>query len=161
LDAGDFVRTQVRMDEWRLRYIARVFEHETDNELRARFGLGATLAHRDLDFDAVEVSSARRQALHIKDDGVVYAAARAEVGYGALALRGDYGFSRNWTFGGDWHGDFHDLELTANYAFADQDVTVFAGYRRSELPARGQQSGQDFDADFVLDGFFVGARLGF
>lgn len=161
LDAGDLVRTQVDLDEWRLRYIARVFAHETDNELSARLGLGAALAHRDLDFDAVEINSARRQTLHLEDDGVAYAAARAELGYGAMTLRADYAFSSDWTFGGEWHGDFHDLELAANYLFADQDLAVFAGYRRSELPARGQQSGLDFDADFVLDGFFVGVRFGF
>jgi hypothetical protein len=161
IDAGDAVRADADLTEWRLRYIARLLGPELGEQVALRIGAGAALAHRELDFAATEASIARRHEIHIHDDGVAYAAARGELAWGPAALRADYAYSDDWTFGGDWRGQLDDLEITASYSFEDQDVLVFAGYRRATLPARGSERALIFDTDFVLDGFFVGGRFSF
>lgn len=161
IDAGDAVRADADLSEWRLRYVAGFVDQEIGERLSLRIGAGGLLAHRNMDFAASEIGGARRHEIRIRDDGVVYATTRGEIAWGPAALRADYAYSDDWTFGGDWNGHLDDLEITASYAFEDQDATVFAGYRRALLSARGHESALTYDADLVLDGFFVGGRLRF
>jgi hypothetical protein len=161
IDAGDAIFADAEMTEWRLRYVAGLLDQQIGEELTLRIGAGGLLAHRELDFAATATSGARRHEIRIHDDGVAYAAARGELAFGPAALRADYAYSDDWTFGGDWNGHLDDLEITASYSFAAQDATVFAGFRRALLGARGVEGNLIYDADFVLDGFFVGGRLRF
>ena len=54
LATGARVSSEFFMDEYRLSYIARLFEHETDDELKFRIGAGPLIAHRDASFTSVD-----------------------------------------------------------------------------------------------------------
>lgn len=160
LAAGETVTTAVEMDEWRVRYVAKLFEHTFARGARIAFGLGAALAHRDLEFFPKRVTG-EGQILTAKDDGVPYLGARARASHGPLSLNLDWAYNDGVDFGGDFEGRMQDIELLARYEFVRQDVTLFAGYRYSELPARGHEDDLEYRADLRLQGIQLGLQLRF
>lgn len=160
LAPGDMVTTTVEMDEWRVRYIAKLFEHTFANRMRVELGVGAALAHRSLDFAAIK-DNGDGQIIRPGDSGVPYLAARARGTLGAASINLDWAYDDGIDFGGDFDGRLQDVELTGRYEFAGQDVTLIAGYRVSDLPVKGTQGSFDYAADLRLEGFQLGMLLRF
>ena len=161
LPAGTTVITAVDMDEWRGRYIAKVFEQTIQGRARVAFGVGAALAHRDLKFFPKQQSTGVGQILTAKDDGVPYLAARLRGTYGPISINLDWTYDDGIDFGGDFEGRMQDIELLGRYEFVRQDVTLFAGYRYTELPAKGHEGDLEYRADLRLEGLLVGMQLRF
>ena len=161
LDAGEVVLTEVEMDEWRARYVAKLFEHTFPNRLRVGFGLGGAVAHRDLKFFPRRQTLGDGQILTAKDYGLPYAAARLRGTYGPVSLNLDWAYHVGVDFGGDFAGRMQDIELIGRYEFVRQDVTLFAGYRYTELPAKGRENDLEYRADLRLEGFQLGLQLRF
>lgn len=165
LDAGDMVTASAVMDEFRLSYIARFLGHEfqlRERPLDVGLGVGATIAHRRFEFDAVQdPDRLRRQKVEATDDGVVYAVGRARISWEGATLGADYGYSDGWEMGGDFEGEMQDLEIYLRYELENPRVILFGGWRRSELPISGVQDGLDYDMDLVLAGFQLGIGFEF
>ena len=164
LRAGDTVNTEIEGYEFRIRYIAQFFEHsfETDNEdVRVQVGAGPGFATRKIEFKVTESSQTRRQNINAQDDGVLYIASRAKVSYSGFAAVADYQISPSFNFGGDFDDTLWDLELLGTYTFEDQDLTVYAGWRRSELPASGREGDFEYDLDLTFDGWILGLEFTF
>ena len=161
LMAGDEIKTKVDMDEVRARYIGKVYGLQLKNQAEFTFGLGGVLAHRELEIFARRTADGTGQRLVIEDNGVPYLAARVRAQYGPTSLQVDWAYNFGLDFGGDFEGEMQDLEVMANYAFPLQNVSVFAGWRRSELPAGGHATPLAYATDLVLDGYFLGARMRF
>jgi hypothetical protein len=160
--AGDVVRMDATMDEVRVGYVLPIGRIETtwrERPLTFQFAGGAVLAHRMIDLHARTEDGARRQNVKIEDAGVVYPAARARAAWREFALDAEYAISPELNFGGDFDHVLQDLEIRASYTLPMRELTVFAGYRYSELPASGIESGLEFDADLRLDGFEFGVTL--
>ena len=160
--AGDVISTKINGFDVRLRYIAQLYEWwSEDEEWSVRLGAGAALGHREFRWRMTESTGTRTQSLDISDDGLPSAAVRAAVGYQNVGLRADYTINPDLSFGGDFEDIQQELELTAFYAFEDQDLKVTAGYRRTELRAAGDCNSLRYDMDFALDGFVFGLELTF
>lgn len=158
---GDEVRTKVVMDELRLRYIGEVYELQLKNKVEFTFGLGGAIAHRDLELFPKRTSDGTGQILQIKDDGVPYLAGRGRATYGQTSVQLDWAHNFGLDFGGDFDGDLQDIEITVRYAFPLQNVSVYGGWRRSDLPAGGHMGPFTYAAAFVLEGYFLGAEMRF
>lgn len=159
--ANDTVRMEVGMDELRIGYLEPVLNLKAtwrDQPLTTRLAIGAVVAHRDLDLRASTVGGVRPQRVGIQGD-VVYPAARLRIGWRDFALDVDYAISPELQLGGDFEGTLQDLEVRGGYTV--RDVTFFAGWRYSTLPAEGNEGALRYDADLVLDGFQFGVVLTF
>lgn len=161
LAAGEVVVTAVTMDEWRARYLAKVAEYTFPERIVVAFGVGLALAHRDLEFFPKQQATGAGQILTAKDYGVPYLAARLRGSYGVFSLTLDWAYDDGVDFGGDFEGRLQDIELLGRYEFLRQDVTLFAGYRYTELPARGHEGGLEYRADLRLEGLQVGLQMRF
>lgn len=163
LRAGDTVQMDATMDEFRVGYVEPIVNLKTmwrDRPLSLRAGIGAVLAHRDLDLRAKTTDGARQQ--HVSSSGdVVYPAARARVAWREFALDAEYAISPHAVLGGDFDGTLQDIEVRASYTLQQRDMTFFAAWRYSDLPADGSTGGLRWDADLVLDGFQFGVVLTF
>ena len=102
----------------------------------------------------------RTQNLTI-DGSVVYVAARFGAEWRELSLELDYAYSPELSLSGDFEDTLQDLEGRISYRLPQRDVTFFAGYRFSELPARGAANGLPFDADLEIAGFQLGLTVTF
>lgn len=162
LRQGDQVTPEYRLDEYRLSYVARVFGYGfLEDEAEVVLGAGAMLAHRDLRFAANEVSGARSQKVKMSDDGLPYLGGRLRASYLQFGAQVDYMINPDVDFGGDYEGINQDLELRLTYTLEDQDLTLFAGYRRQELGASGNEGVFRFDTDMTLEGFVLGFSFRF
>ena len=157
------VDTRVTMDEFRARYVASFLLYEDDDEeawLRA--GAGLQLGHKEMTFDVRGINSGTAQKIEIKDDVSPMLAVRIAGKRGPIGLNIDFAYNPDLSFGtGDLHGAFYDLTILANYFLEAQELTVFAGYRRFDIPARGHEGINEFDTDFTLDGYILGFKFEF
>lgn len=163
LRQGDVVRMDVAMDEFRVGYLEPILNLKAtwrDHPLDVRFALGALVAHRQMDMRASTTDGQRRQNVEIQGD-VVYPAVRARIGWRDATLDVEYAISPELALGGDFEGTLQDLEVRTSYTLPMRDVTLFAAYRYSELPAEGDEGGFAWDADLKLDGFQFGFVLTF
>jgi hypothetical protein len=158
---GQEVITKVEMDEYRVRYIAKVFEQSIQKRLKIAFGVGGALAHRELEMFPKVVGTGEGQIVGVRDYGMPYVAARLRGTLGPVSLNLDWAYNDGIDFGGDFDGRMQDVELTGRYEFALQDVAVFAGYRNSEFPARGHEGEFGYELDLRLDGWFIGGQMRF
>ncbi|MBX3462183.1 MAG: hypothetical protein KF830_03355 [Planctomycetes bacterium] len=161
LQAGDDVRMKADMDELRASYLEPLFDLETEyrnQPLKFRFAAGAVLAYRDLNLRASTVDGARSQRTQIEGN-VVYPAIRARLTWRDVALDIDYAVSPDLALGGDFEGLQQDFEARLSYRLPLRDITLFGGYRYSELVAEGTQGEFRYDADLRLDGFQFGVVL--
>ena len=164
LQSGDVVSTRVEGNEFRLRYIAQMYEHTLptdDEDLVLHAGAGGVLAHRELKFQATAAGGSRTQVAAAKDNGVLYLAGRGRLTYGGLGLIADLAVSPYLNLGGDFEGAMWDLELMATYTLEDQDLTAYVGWRRAEMPASGSDGGFHYDLDLTMDGYFLGLEITF
>ena len=159
--AGTVVNATAKMDEFRFGYVAQAFLWENDQGLYAKLGGGLTLVHRELDFVVQQEDGPARQAIRAKDVGLPYLKGRLDVGYRQFGIDVDYAWNPDLELGGDFSGTLQDLEVVAHFTLEDQDLTLYAGYRRSDLPASSREGPFRYDADFELEGFFLGIRFSF
>ncbi|MHC5062905.1 MAG: hypothetical protein ACYTG5_02890 [Planctomycetota bacterium] len=161
------VNSTFKMNEYRLGYTAQIFEQsitirEDQDDLMARVGIGAAMVHRDGRFKVEQViSPVISERIHFKDSGAPYFSARGEVEWLNASLRVDYAINPDISFGGDFEDTMQDLEFTLEYSFPDQGVSIFAGWRRSELPAEGREDGLRYETDFRLEGYVLGLSATF
>lgn len=170
IPAGSTVRSEFTMNEIRLGYTAEVFRsnftiREDEDDLLLRLGLGAAITHREGEFKVFRVpaqgNSQDQQKFDFKDDGLPYASARARIDYLSFGLQLDYAINPDLTFGSDFDGSMQDLEVTLSYNFIDQGIALTAGWRRSEIPAKGREGALTYDTDFRLEGFILGLSATF
>ena len=168
--AGSTVRSEFIMNELRLGYTAEVFQQsftirEDQDDLLLRLGLGAAITHREGEFKVFRVpaqgNSGDRQKFDFEDEGLPYGSARARIDYMNFGLQVDYAINPDLTFRSDFDGSMQDLEVTVSYNFIDQGVALTAGWRRSEIPAKGREGALPFDTDFRLEGFVLGLTATF
>lgn len=158
--AGSTVTSKFSMEEYRLRYIAQVFEYETDDDLMIRLGLGASIAHRDARLTVRDQTTLVSQEAKFRDDGVPYGQARLRGEYRNATLTFDYGYA-GFEFGGDYEAPLQDYAITGTYTLEDQDITFLAGFRWLELPTSGTSGGFLYDSDLRLEGFMLGVEVRF
>ncbi len=157
------VDTRVTMDEFRARYIASfcVYENE-DEEEWLKVGFGLQVGHKEMTFDVRGINTDTGQKIHIKDDLSPMLALRIAGQRGPLGIGLEIAYNDDWSIGtGDIEGEFYDVTIQASYFLEAQDLTVFAGYRRFDIPARGDEGGHEYDTDFTLDGYILGFRFAF
>jgi hypothetical protein len=161
IPAGTDVTSRILMEEIRLRYVAAIYDWadaETEGWFKA--GVGLQLAHREIDFTARDVNSTNAQRIAIKDDVAPMLAVRLAAGRGPLDVTLDYAINDDWGFGtGDFDQRFYDLSVRASYFLEAQDLTLFGGYRRFDIPSRGNEQGLEYRTDFTFDGLFFGLRF--
>jgi hypothetical protein len=160
---GEVVDTRVTMDEFRLRYIAAMglYEGEDEDEwLQA--GVGVQLGHKEMTFDVRGVSTGVGQKIEIKDDISPMLAVRVAGHRGPWGVTLDLAYNYDWSLGtGDITGAFYDASVRVSYYLEAQDITVFGGYRRFDIPARGRDGILEYDVDFTLDGYVFGFEFDF
>jgi hypothetical protein len=161
LRAGDTVNTESTFYELRASYVGEVLGFEPFTNWRFRAGLGAQLAHKELEFRVREVTGLRQQNLELRDHGVGYLGARVGLGWRQFLLHADWWISPDWNLGGEFDGTLQDVEVRASWTFEDHDATLFAGWRGSWLPAEDDVGGLRFDADFEISQLFVGGSFKF
>jgi len=163
LQSGDVVRMKAEMDELRIGYLEPLWTTTVDwreQPLTFEVGAGGVLAHRGMHLRAQTDDGVRRQTLQIDGD-LLYAAARARVGWRNMAFDVDYAICPDVALGGDFGGVMQDIELRASYTLPMRDVTFFAGYRYSDLEADGHAGSLGYDADLRIDGFQLGITVSF
>jgi hypothetical protein len=159
--AGDVVSMTADGDELRIGYLEPLFDLETEyreQPLKFRFAAGGVLAYRDFNLRAKTVDGARSQRTDI-DGNVFYPAVRARVQWRDFSLDVDYALSPDLVLSGDYEGVLQDFEVRLAYTMPLRDVTLFGGFRYSELPAESTADGFAYDADLRLDGFQFGLVL--
>jgi hypothetical protein len=163
LQAGDSAQIRAEMDELRLSLvepIAVIRSTWRDRPLVLRFGLGGTVAHRDLVLRGKTEDGARTQRITAEGD-VLYANARFRASWRDFAVDLDYAASPGVALRGDFEDFQQDVELRASWTMPLHDVTFFAGWRWSELVADGDASGLGYDAKLWIDGFQFGVSVTF
>lgn len=157
----DLVRMEAQMDELRISYLHPLIDQTTtykDEDLRLRFGAGGEFAYRDLTMRMFTDDLARRQNVPVAGQNLSIAA-RFRAEWQDLAFQAEYAISPRLRVRGDYRDIGQDLELRASYTIPLRDVTFFAGYRYSELTARGGVDMVDYYADLVIDGFQLGLTV--
>ncbi len=159
----DSVAGSLGMEEFRLRYITEIWSQSFHDQepLTLRLGVGGVLAHREMTFEAIESTGARRDKVRAKDNGLPYLAMRAAVDYQGFSLCANYALNPDLNFGAEFDGVQQDLELIGRYVLEDQDMILFFGYRRQNLSSSGHSGDFDFATDFVIDGFLLGFQIPF
>ena len=72
----------------------------------------------------------------------------------------DYSVNGDWGLGtGDMNNWFFDFAIQANYYLEAQDLTLFGGYRRFDIRAKGSQGSAQYRTNFTFDGLFFGFRF--
>ncbi|MBL8748232.1 MAG: hypothetical protein JNK78_03665 [Planctomycetes bacterium] len=161
--AGDAVQMKAEMDEIRIGYVEPIVNWKASVRERPvvfQLGIGAVVAHRNATLRGRTTDGVRQQRIDMDGD-TVYPAARARVSWRDFAIDAEYAISPDLSLGGDFEGTLQDLELRLSYSMPMRDVSFFAGWRYSELPAEGNNDGFRYDADLILDGFVIGASLTF
>lgn len=166
IPTGTIVSSAFKMDEYRLTYTAELLDHEfeigEDEFLRVRAGPSAAIAHREGTFSVFEDgNSVLNQGLKFKDDGVPYIGLRGRVEWREFSAQIDWDYNPDITFGGDFEGELHDIEILARYEFEAQDISVLAGYRWSDIQTSGPSGDLRYDMDFKLEGYVLGIEFRF
>lgn len=163
LQQGELVRMKATMDELRVGYLEPVVDVRTtwrEQPLALKFAAGAVIAYRDMTLSARTDDGQRGQNVEIEGE-VVYPAARFRAAWRDFAFDVEYAISPELALGGDFDGVMQDLEVRGSYTLAARDVTFFAGYRYSDLPAEGDANGFRYEADLIVDGFQFGVTVSF
>ena len=160
LDKGDAVSTEVLFEQWRLEYLAKLYETKISKKGRFRAALGLGLHHNNLEFQArsLGATAGREQNLDLRDGGMPVLRTRLETEWKPLRLRFDAGYSQ-----GHWRkidGEGWDLKFTARYT-PKRGVTLFAGFQAYDLPFKGGSEGLDYEFDTRLAGWVFGLELRF
>lgn len=163
---GETVNSGLTMDEIRLRYIGQLpWDYLSEDEATwFKAGIGLQLAHRELSFRVNEVNGSgsinNSQSIEIKDDLSPMLAVRLAGGRGPVNLQVDYAVNDDWGIGtGDFEKRFFDLSIQLNYYLEAQDLTLFGGYRRFDIRARGTEGSSEYRTDFSFDGLYFGFRF--
>jgi hypothetical protein len=163
---GEAVNSSIDMDEVRLRYIAILpwGYGDEDSEIWFKTGAGLQLTHREFNFTVTETNGTggtnNSQKIEIKDDLSPMLAVRLAGGRGPLDMQIDYAVNGDWGLGtGDLNNWFFDFAVQANYYLEAQDLTLFGGYRRFDIRAKGSEGSAQYRTDFTLDGLFFGFRF--
>lgn len=161
----DLVRAVLEMDEFRLNYTAAILDQSwdfRDEEMRLQVGIGGTIAHREFVMRVREETGLLREdRVELADDGVLYGTARGRLSWRGASVGVDFGYSDDWNLGGDFKGVLQDLEINGRYELDYQNVAVFGGWRRSQIPAQGTRGDLRVNTDFEIQGFFLGLEFGF
>lgn len=155
--AGDLVRMDANMDDVRISYLENVVATTAtyrEQPLKLQFAAGGQLAHRLMSLQARTDDGMRTQNAQIDGD-MLFAAMRGRMSWRELSLDVDYAVSPGLALGGDFEGLQQDFEILARYSLP-RDVTFFAGWRYSEMPAKGDANGFRYDADLKVDGYQFG-----
>ena len=166
LPSGTIVNSEFAMDEYRVGYVAELFDHEfelsDDDYLRIRIGPGLTVAHREGKLKVIsELDPIQNENLKFGDDGVPYLGLRARAEWRSASLQIDWDYNPDLTFGGDFDGELHDVEVLGRYGLESQVVTFLAGYRWSDLQMTSTAVGLRYDTDFRMEGWVLGVEFRF
>lgn len=159
--ATDSVRSHFEMETYRLSYNALVYDHESEEgEWWVKAGIGAMISYQEIEFRVNSTTGTNSERFTLQG-GIPFPMATLATGRGPLSVTASYGYNDDVAFGSDYEGSFQDLEVRANYYFEDQDITLFAGWRRLDLPGSKFDDGLRVNADFRISGVFLGLQLVF
>lgn len=162
LVSGDIVGMAATMDEFRLGWTESILGEKftfRGQPLQLRLAIGGVYAHRDLAMHMRSDDGLRRQDVHNGGDAFYPKVHfRADLRHVALDL--EYAIAPGLVTG-DFDGTQQDFEARLSYSVPFQDVTLFAGYRYSELSAKGDEGGLAFDSDLELSGYQFGLLVTF
>lgn len=130
------------------------YSYEILRDENYRVGVGVALGFYSLDVAAR--SSAGREAVET-DVLVPMPYGEAEVSLGPVLVGGNFGFMSAHIR--DANGIFLDGEAYAKLPI--EEFEVMLGYRYVTLDAYGEATSRDFDADIVVQGFFLGGGIRF
>jgi len=161
LTGGDSVRSEFKMQSYRLSYTALVYEYENEeDEWWVKVGIGPMISYQEIKFRIDSTTTTNSERLKLKG-GIPFLAPTIAAGRGPLSVTATYGYNHDVALGSDFEGTFQDIEVRANYYFEDQDITFFAGWRRLDLPGSTTEDGLRTHADFKISGVFLGLELTF
>ncbi len=166
LQGGDVVNSDMEYDEYRLAYVAEIYQHAfeigEEEEILWQLGAGGAMAHRAGDFNVREIGGEMAsQEIDFRDDGTPYLQLRTRASWRNFSAQLDWAFNPDLHWGGDFEGQMHDIEVLLRYQLEAQNLSVVAGYRWSDLPFSGQDEGLRYDADFRVEGYVLGVKFGF
>lgn len=159
--ASEGVRSEFRMHAYRLSYTALLYEYENEeDEWWVKAGITPMLSYQQIKFrvDSTTTPSSYRFNL---EGGIPFLGATVAAGRGPLTVTAFYGYNDDAAFNTDYDGTFHDVDIRANYYFEDQDITLFAGWRRLDLSGSKTTNGYSVESDFTISGVFLGLELTF
>jgi hypothetical protein len=158
---GDSVRSEFKMQAYRLSYTALVYDYKNqEDEWWVKAGIGPMVTYQQIRFRVDSTTSSNSQRIKL-EGGIPFPAATLAAGRGPLSVTATYAYIENVAFGSDFDGSFQDIDVRVNYYFEDPDVTLFAGWRRMDLPGSKFENGVDTEADFRIKGLFLGLELTF
>ncbi|MHC4516012.1 MAG: hypothetical protein ACYTGW_08270 [Planctomycetota bacterium] len=159
--AADSVRSEFEMQEYRFSYTAQVyeFEHEED-EWWVKVGIGPMLTYVQTKLKVQSTTTTRAESLELQG-GIPFPAVTVRGGLGPFSATAMYAYNDDVAFGSDLEGSFQDVEVRAEYYLEDQDLTIFAGWRRLDVSGSKYDEGLQGDADYKISGVFLGLRWQF
>lgn len=161
LTGGDSVRSEFEMQSYRLSYVAKVYDYVNEqDEWWVKAGIGAMISYDDIKFRVNSTTTSSFERLEL-EGAIPFPLVCLAAGRGPVSVTATYGYNDDVAFGSDFDGSFQDLEVRANYYFEDQDITLFAGWRRMDLPGTTTEDGIRTHADFKVSGLFLGLQLTF
>jgi len=161
LTGGDSVRSKFEMQAYRLSYNAQIYAYENEKEQWwVKAGIGPMISYQEIKFRVASTTTSNSESFKLQG-GIPFPAATLAAGRGPLSITATYAYNHDVAFGADFEGSFQDAEVRANYFFEDQDITLFAGWRRLDLPGSKTEDGFPVDADFQIGGLFLGLELTF
>jgi hypothetical protein len=161
LMGNDSVRSEFKMQAYHLSYNALVYDYvNEDEEWWVKAGIGAMISYQEIKFRVKSATTLDSERFTLRG-GIPFPMATLAAGRGPLSVTATYGYNDDAAFGSDFSGSFQDVEVRAAYYFEDQDITLFAGWRRLDLPGSKTDDGFRVDADFKISGVFLGLELTF
>lgn len=163
LQMNDLVRMEIQMDEFRLGYLENIYDTKTEwrgSPLTFRVAAGGVISHRTMAMRGRTDDGMRRQDAHPEGENF-YPAARARATWRDFSFDVDYAISPGLSLSGDFTDTLQDMEFRLSYAVPLRDMTFFAGFRYSQMPAEGNSGPFQYDADLTVDGYQLGLQIVF
>ena len=159
--ANDPVRSHFKMQEYRLAYTAQVYEfqHEED-EWWVKLGVGPILSYQQIKFRVDSTTDTRKESFTF-EGGIPFPAVTVAAGLGPVSVTAIYAYNHDVATGGDLEGTFQDVQVRADYYLEDQDLTIFAGWRRLDIGGAQSDNGLEVEAEYKISGAFLGLEWRF
>ena len=162
IPAGEPVRTEFKMTEVRMSYTAQVYEfqHEED-EWWVKLGVGPMLSYERIKLRVGSTSDTAIAESFTLDGGIPFPVVTVAAGRGPVSVTTTFAYNHDIAIGSDLEGTFQDIQVRASYYMEDQDLTIFAGWRRLDVGGSETVGGLKAEADYKISGGFLGLEWRF
>ncbi len=124
-----------------------------------KLGVGPILSYQQIKFRVDSTTDARKESFTL-EGGIPFPAVTVAAGLGPVSVTAIYAYNYDVATG-DLEGTFQNVQVRADYYLENQDLTIFAGWRRLDIGGAKSDNGLKVEADYKISGAFLGLEWRF